>query len=185
MPAVKLKLVEEQQSVPGSKSPAKKKVAAPKVKKRDACAMDLMCAVPISCHVGDSLNEAARQMWDHDLGVVVVVDDAKRPLGMITDRDICVAAYTQGRPLYECGVASAMSKTLVSCEIDTPVSEVRALMAEAKVRRMPVLDKQGALVGVIGFSDLMAEAHAALPKDRKRGSTGPQVAQMVQAVLGG
>src|SRR5690606_28351921 len=51
------------------------------------------------CGPRDDLNRAAQIMWDHDCGVVPVVDSERRPIGMVTDRDVCMAAYTQGKPL--------------------------------------------------------------------------------------
>jgi len=63
-----------------------------------------------SCSPHDSLETAARLMWEHDIGSVVVVDGHERPVGMITDRDVCMAAYTQGLPLREMLVEKVMSR---------------------------------------------------------------------------
>jgi len=137
----------------------------------------------ICCHEHATLNDAARLMWEHDLGALPVVNDACEPVGMITDRDACMAAYTQGVALYHGSVASAMSQTLVMCDTSAPVAEVRALMMRAQVRRLPVVDARGTLVGMIGLSDIVKEVHAPLPKDRRRGSSGPVLVQLVDAIL--
>ena len=137
----------------------------------------------IACREHDTLNDAARLMWEHDVGAVPVVNQAHQPVGMITDRDACMAAYTQGVALYHGSVSSAMSKTLVVCDISAPVSEIRELMIRAQVRRLPVVDAGGALVGVVGLSDIVKEAHSPLPKDRRRGTTGPMLVQLVEALL--
>lgn len=168
---------------PAEKEPAKVSARAPKPHKREPLAQDVMQSPAICCHEHATLNDAAQLMWEHDLGALPVVNDARQPVGMITDRDTCMAAYTQGVALYHAAVASAMSKTLVLCEVSAPVAEIRALMSRARVRRLPVVDAQGTLVGMVGLSDIVREAHAPLPKDRRRGSSGPMLMQLVDAIL--
>lgn len=62
---------------------------------------DIMTADVETCRLDDTLDRPAAIMWERDCGVVPVVDDESRIVGMLTDRDICMAAYTQGRPLPE------------------------------------------------------------------------------------
>ena len=172
---------------PPAKAPAKSSARAngktAKPQKRDPLAQDVMQSPAVCCHEHATLHDAARLMWDHDLGALPVVNDALQPIGMITDRDACMAAYTQGIALFQSAVASAMSKTLVMCNVSTPVSEIRALMIQARVRRLPVVDAGGTLVGMVGLSDIVKEAHAPLAKDRRRGSSGPMLMQLVEAIL--
>ena len=167
----------------GAGGKAKKGDKGPKTKKREAVAADLMQREALCCGVNDSLHAAARLMWEHDVGAIAVVNDAGEPVSMITDRDTCMAAYTQGVALHSGTVSSAMSKRLVTCDETTPVAQLRELMASAQVRRLPVVDARGKLVGIVGLSDIFAEAHAPLPKDRKRGSSGPLLLQLVDALL--
>lgn len=166
-----------------AKSGAKSSGKAAKPLKREPSAQDVMQSPAICCHEHATLNDAVRLMWDHDLGALPVVNDAGQPVGMITDRDACMAAYTQGVALHHGAVASAMSKTLVICNVSSPVSEIRALMIQARVRRLPVVDADGSLVGMVGLSDIVKEAHAPLTKDRRRGSSGPMLMQLVDAIL--
>ena len=65
---------------------------------------DLMTREVQCCAVGDSLNEAARIMWESDCGVVPVVDSEHRVVGVVTDRDISMAAYTRGRTLQDVSI---------------------------------------------------------------------------------
>ena len=65
-----------------------------------------------TCRREDVLVEAARIMWENDCGSVPVVDAQRHVVGMITDRDICMAAYTRGQRLADMTVESAMSKTI-------------------------------------------------------------------------
>lgn len=113
-----------------------------------------MCSHVFSCAPSDSLNRAAQIMWEKDCGCLPVVDELGWPIGMITDRDICMAAYTQGISLHEASVASAMSQPVVSCQTRESVATVERLMKDRQVRRIPVLDEFGALAGIITLGDL-------------------------------
>lgn len=119
---------------------------------------DLMAHPVITCHVNDSLDTAAQKMWDHDCGALPVVNDEGKVTGMITDRDICMAAFTQGRPLHELLVNLAMAKHLIAVGPDSPIGDVERLMALHQIRRLPVLDAENHPLGVISLNDLAIEA---------------------------
>ena len=74
----------------------------------------LMNQPAVTCSPRDTLHRAAGLMWEHDCGALPVVDDNGHIAGMITDRDICMAAYTQGRPLHAVPVNEIMSRTVFS-----------------------------------------------------------------------
>jgi CBS domain-containing protein len=116
---------------------------------------DLMTRSVHACHPNDSLEIACRIMWENDCGSVPVVDDGLRVRGMITDRDVCMAAWNQGRPLKEIPVGTACSSDLVCCLQDDPVSEAERLMMRHRVRRLPVTDPYGRLLGVLSLSDII------------------------------
>jgi CBS-domain-containing membrane protein len=107
-----------------------------------------------TCHAYDTLDRAAKIMWEHDCGVVPVVDDQSHVVGMLTDRDICMAAYTQGRPLPEIAVSTACSRTIRTCSPNDSVEAVEAIMGAAQVRRIPVVDDEDKLCGVVSLGDL-------------------------------
>jgi CBS domain-containing protein len=113
-----------------------------------------------TCHPEQSLSETARIMWEHDCGCVPVVadDGSGRLAGIITDRDICMSAYFQGRRLQDLCVADAMSREVRTCRADDSVAEAEATMRSAQVRRLPVVDEGERLVGLISLSDLAREA---------------------------
>jgi CBS domain-containing protein len=113
----------------------------------------IMSRNPATCSVGDSLSAAARQMWEHDVGALPVTNDAGRVVGMITDRDIAMAAYIQGEPLDRMTVESAMSESLWGVGPQSSLSEVEALMRRHQVRRIPVMDG-GLPIGIISLNDL-------------------------------
>jgi CBS domain-containing protein len=117
-------------------------------------ARDLMTCPAITCHVNDTLADAARKMWDADIGAVAVVNDDGKLTGMITDRDICMAGYTQGRALDEILVNSAIAKDVAAAPPDAPLPDVARLMARHQVRRIPIVDASGGPVGLVSLNDL-------------------------------
>jgi CBS domain-containing protein len=112
------------------------------------------------CGVADDLNVPARILWENDCGCVPVVDAKDHVVGMITDRDICIAAYTQGRSLRDIPVREAMSKKLYSCRPADDVSKAVEVMRREQVRRLPVVDENARLVGVLSLNDLACEARS-------------------------
>jgi CBS domain-containing protein len=106
------------------------------------------------CRVDDPLNVAAQIMWDRDCGCVPVLDDARRPVGMLTDRDLCMAAYTRGAPLAQIRADAVMSKQVHVCHPGDAIDVARKDLAEHQVRRLPVVGADGRLVGILSLSDL-------------------------------
>lgn len=114
---------------------------------------DLMSMSIVTCSANDTLESVAKKLWDHDCGCLPVVDREGRPIAMITDRDLCMAAYTTGRPLAALRVAAAMSKGLVTCRPQEDLGAVARRMAKRAVRRAPVIDTGGKLVGLLSLND--------------------------------
>ena len=119
---------------------------------------DLMIRDVRSCTQADSLNRAAQLMWEGDCGVVPVVGDDGAVVGMITDRDLCMAAYTRGVSLGSLRVEDAMSRDVTSCSAESSLDTAMSLMREARVRRLPVVDHRGVLTGILSMNDLAREA---------------------------
>jgi CBS domain-containing protein len=108
------------------------------------------------CGADETLDEAARLMWDNDCGCVPVCSSNGTPrvIGMITDRDICMAALFGGKPLAELRVADAMSRSVHVCRPSDSPAAVERLMRERRVRRIPVADASGRLLGIVSLADL-------------------------------
>ena len=123
----------------------------------------IMSRPAVTCRQDDALDTAAGLMWDNDCGVVPVVGDDGAVVGILTDRDICMAAYTQGKHLRAIPVSRAMAKQVFSCRPDHSLEAAEGLMTERRVRRLPVVDGVGHLVGVISLNDIAREA-ASSPK---------------------
>src|SRR5690606_12784324 len=121
----------------------------------------LMTSPAATCRSTDTLNRAAQIMWERDCGTVPVVDDEGRPIATVTDRDICMATYTQGRALPDIPVSLAMSQTIVTCHKDEPLAKAESLMRTQKIRRLPVVDDDGRVVGILSLSDIATHARLA------------------------
>lgn len=106
----------------------------------------------------DSLETAARKMWEHDCGVLPVVNEHGHVIAMLTDRDACMAAYTQGKPLSKIRVASAMSKGVITCHRDDSPFAAERAMRERQIRRLPIVDDFGRLVGIVSLNDIVLES---------------------------
>jgi CBS domain-containing protein len=113
-----------------------------------------------ACRQEDMLNTAAQLMWENDCGCVPVLgtDGSGNVLGIVTDRDICMAAYTQGKRLIEIPVATAMAHKVISCRVGDDLKQAEHLMRQNKVRRLPVVDTYGRLQGIISLDDVASEA---------------------------
>ncbi len=121
----------------------------------------IMCSDAKTCRADGSLNDAARIMWEHDCGFVPVVDDIGRVVSVITDRDICMAAYTQGARLEEIPVSRAASHGAITVLPGESIERAEALMRRHRVRRLPVVNEAGGCVGVLSMNDLARNLHLA------------------------
>lgn len=115
---------------------------------------DLMTTDVATCRADDSMATAARAMWDRDCGIVPVVDGARRVIGVVTDRDICIAAATQGRLLADMAVREVMRKEVHCCRDSQPRRAIHSLMRRHQVRRLPVVDAADKLLGIVSINDL-------------------------------
>jgi len=115
---------------------------------------DLMTTDVATCSATDSLNRAAQIMWERRCGSVPVVDQDRHVLGMVTDRDVCMAAYTQGRRLDDIAVTSVMSHPTRTCPGAATAEEAGSLMMAHGVHRLVVLDDDERLAGVISLDDI-------------------------------
>ena len=113
-----------------------------------------------TCLAHQTLEQAARMMWEADVGCLVVIEEDRRPVGMITDRDIAMAAYTQGVALRDALVSNAMSQKVITSKPDARLSELESLMQAEQVRRVPVIEPNGTLIGIVTLGDLARTAQS-------------------------
>lgn len=133
---------------------------------------DIMTRPPITCMASDSGFEAARLMWDHDIGALPVVEADGRLVGMVTDRDLCMAALFKEAPLATIEVRQVMTRNVYACAPTDPPGAAERLMARRQVRRLPVVDPLGRLLGVVSLQDLAREA------EQEGGRRHPDVADV-------
>jgi CBS domain-containing protein len=101
-----------------------------------------------------SLLDVARLMRDRKIGDVLVVNSDGTLRGIVTDRDIVVRAAAAGKPLDKTAVAEIGTEQLVKLPPDSPIEEAVKVMRERAVRRIPVVNSEGKLVGIVSIGDL-------------------------------
>jgi CBS domain-containing protein len=126
---------------------------------------DLMTTSPAACTLTNSLAEAGLMMWHHDCGILPVVAEGGKVVGLITDRDICMAGVLTGRNLANIAVSDVASQRVFACRVDDDVPTALKAMQENKVRRLPVVNELGLLQGVLSMNDVVLGAEDA--KDKK------------------
>ncbi|HEY3475561.1 MAG TPA: CBS domain-containing protein [Anaerolineales bacterium] len=123
---------------------------------------DVMTRDLVTCTPEDSIVEAARKMKNEDIGPVLIVDnDQSRTLvGILTDRDIVVKVIADGQDVNATRVGDVMSKKLVTCRADDDVDIAMKAMAQFQLRRIPVVEENMKLVGIIAQADVATRMDA-------------------------
>lgn len=116
---------------------------------------EIMSRDPEVCTPDDTLQQAARLMADCDCGSIPVVEgkEGKRLVGVITDRDIAVRGVAKGKTP-DSKVNDVMSPSPSTCSADDDIEVVEQIMVEKQVRRVPVVDDDGRVVGIVAQADL-------------------------------
>jgi Ala-tRNA(Pro) deacylase len=134
---------------------------------------DLMTRNVLACHSDDSLNVPAQLMWEADCGAIPVLDPATdRVVGMITDRDICMATFFQDRAPGAVPVREAMSNALYVCSKDDSLADAERVLRNNQVRRLPVVDEEGHLEGILSLADVIRRADR--DSGRQRAAVAPE-----------
>jgi CBS domain-containing protein len=116
---------------------------------------ELMTRNTSSIRVDQTLADGAQLMWDGDCGALPVVDgDAPRVVGMLTDRDICMATWSRGAPPSAVYVSEAMSQNLAYCSESDSIARAESIMRSNQVRRLPVVDGAQRLLGILSLADI-------------------------------
>lgn len=114
---------------------------------------DLMTENPRTVSSRDHVVDAARLMRDEDAGAIPIVDD-DRLVGMLTDRDITVRLVADGRDPSSTAVGDIASQNVVTIDPQQELDEALRLMAKHQVRRLPVVEEDGRLVGIVAQADV-------------------------------
>jgi CBS domain-containing protein len=105
-----------------------------------------------------SLADAAKEMWENDCGVLPIIKDGRKVVGMITDRDICMATAMRDRNPSSISVEEVMTATVYAAEAEEDVEQALQTMREHKIRRLPVLNLEGELQGIVSMNDIVLKA---------------------------
>lgn len=119
---------------------------------------DIMTREVQCCGPDTNLAAAATMMWDSDCGVLPILNVQGQVMGMITDRDICMAASTRNRTPSALTVWETSSGKAITCRLDDDIRTALALMEEGRVRRLPVVDDDGTIRGMLSMNDLVLAA---------------------------
>ena len=137
---------------------------------------ELMCRGVRSCNPSQTLADAASAMWRADCGCVPIVDERRRLCGILTDRDICMATMKRGSPPQRIRIEDVMTRKVWSCHPGDALEDAEAAMRYAQVRRLPVTDIYGRLVGLLCLNDMAIEAG-------RSGATGTPGVTLVEVGL--
>ena len=122
---------------------------------------EIMTSDVKACRPETNLAEAVKLMWDRDCGVLPVVKSDGKVSGMITDRDICVAMVTRGQTADRITVSDVTTGKAYTCSPDDDAVVALQTMKMQRVRRLPVVDAQGRLRGILSLNDVLTHAGAA------------------------
>lgn len=124
---------------------------------------EIMTENPACCTPETSLQEAARLMVEHDCGCVPVVENNEnmKPVGTITDRDICCRTIAEGKNPLEMTAGDCMTTPVVTVAEDASVDDCCRVMEEKQVRRVPVVDAKGGCCGIVAQADIAQHASTA------------------------
>ena len=113
------------------------------------------CSVP-----SDTAQQAASIMRDEHAGIVPVIDDAqsRKIVGVVTDRDLCMNVVAEGRDPQSVTVEQCMTTKVVTCSPNDSVERATELMRENQIRRIPVVNEQRELQGIVAMADLVGRA---------------------------
>jgi CBS domain-containing protein len=136
---------------------------------------DMMTPNPACCTPDDTAQRAALLMKNLDIGAVPIVDNEqdRKPLGIVTDRDLCCSVVARGLDPTSSRLADHMTAEVVCCQLDDDVEDVSALMQERQIRRIPIVDERGACCGIVAMADLALKA----PREGKVEQTIQEVSE--------
>jgi CBS domain-containing protein len=120
------------------------------MKVQEIMTSDVQC-----CSPDTNLAAAAKMMWDSDCGDLPVLNIHGQVVGMITDRDICMAAATKNKPASDITVWETVSGKAFTCRMDDDVHTAMDIMKRERVRRLPVVDEDGVLQGIVAMNDFV------------------------------
>jgi CBS-domain-containing membrane protein len=121
---------------------------------------DVMMRTPASCTADASVAAAVEILWNRNCGILPILSREGRVIGVVTDRDICIALGTRNRPAAELTVGEIQPAKLFTCRADDDIHTALGILAEQKIRRLPVVDTESKLQGILSLDDIVLHANA-------------------------
>jgi CBS domain-containing protein len=126
---------------------------------------EIMTKDVCSCSPGMNAAAAAELMWSRNCGSLPIVEDGGRVVGIVTDRDLFLALGTSDRRPSELSLGEIMNKDLALCNPGSEVRSALKTMAQRQLRRLPVVDEAGTLIGMLSLADVALRAEDAVSAD--------------------
>lgn len=145
---------------------------------------DVMKADVHWCGPRTHLDAVAMMMWNGDCGSIVVVDDNGRPVGIVTDRDIAMGTTLQHRGVWDMPVSSVTrDRPVYTCGENDDIKTVLGVMVEHRVRRVPVVNQNGELRGIVSTADIVgASGKGGRGTKREPGPSCGEVVKVLRAI---
>lgn len=124
---------------------------------------DVMVATPACCTAETNLGAAAEILWNRNCGILPIVNAQQKVIGVVTDRDLCIALGTRNRLPGEITVDDVTTNKVFACKPNDDIRTALATMAQAKVRRLPVVNTEGWLEGILSMDDVVLHSQTKLP----------------------
>jgi CBS domain-containing protein len=120
---------------------------------------DIMVSEVVTCAPESTAQAIALAMWDHNCGCIPIVDEDYHPTGVVTDRDITITAALRHCPLWEITAREISDgQTVICCREDDEIHRALEAMQRHSIRRLPVVDEDGRLTGIVALGDIFAVA---------------------------
>jgi CBS domain-containing protein len=116
---------------------------------------DVMNAPAVCCSPGTNVGAAVELLWSHNCGMLPVVGPDNRLIGVVTDRDICIAMGTRNHLPAHVTLGEIATTNVFTCKSDDEIHEALGTMAERHVRRLPVVDDEGVPQGILSTDDII------------------------------
>ncbi len=129
---------------------------------------EVMTPNPKAIWLTESLADAAQLMWHNDCGVLPIIKDGHKVVGMITDRDICMGAAIRDRNPSSISVEEVMTGEVYAIQGEDSIDQALLTMQEHKIRRLPVINLEGELEGILSMNDIVL--HAKSGRDQRKDS---------------
>ena len=121
---------------------------------------DVMTRTPARCRSDTNLGAAVEIMWSRNCGILPIMNPEEKVIGVVTDRDLCIALGTRNRLAGDIAVWDVASGKVFACEPEDDIHAALAMMARSKVRRLPVINTAGKLEGILSMDDVVLHSES-------------------------